>query len=572
MRPVTIKKVIIGLLTTAIVTTAVWYAFPKATQALDITFPSFPASGYIGQPYTFKVLVSIEDQEFLPIRNINLIVESVTSGPIIHCTNIPLTNETRLYPDPNGYVQVMAVTSGFTHGYGYRKGIGNWVPGKSGNLGYGYGYGIPTQSIIYTIIWTPSSKVSTGNYFVKIIAYGNDTRTLTSTSKQFTLLVPLTPEASTVIQEKGVTNLIPYTDSRGKIIIPTTAYSDDGLVWMDLPAGTTATSADGHRLNSISIKQMKDPPDPPRDTQIIGLVYEFQPENAKFSPPVTLSLSYDPAKLPEGVDAEKMVVAVWDKTTGKWTERKCKVDTIKNIITLEIDGFSSYAILAYNRPAVFQIKNLLISPTEARINETIRLSATIINTGDLTGIYNLILKINNEVETKIQIAIKGRTEYKATITTKKDVAGSYSVDLNGLEGTLKVIPAEVPQARFAYDTLSINPSLALIGETINISVNVTNTGNLSGTEKVNLRIDGKIVSSKDIILGPGRIEMIRFTITPEQPGVHLVTIADLSGRFTIEPKPDVPKKQINWWIIGLAIAVVIATTVIITIVLRRRTT
>ncbi len=43
------------------------------------------------------------------------------------------------------------------------------------------------------------------------------------------------------------------------------------------------------------------PPTPPEDFSVIGLVYDFGPNGATFDPPITLTITYDPALIPEGL-------------------------------------------------------------------------------------------------------------------------------------------------------------------------------------------------------------------------------------------------------------------------------
>jgi hypothetical protein len=40
---------------------------------------------------------------------------------------------------------------------------------------------------------------------------------------------------------------------------------------------------------------------PPEDSGIIGLTHNFEPSRATFDPTITVSFSYDPDDLPEGV-------------------------------------------------------------------------------------------------------------------------------------------------------------------------------------------------------------------------------------------------------------------------------
>lgn len=117
-------------------------------------------------------------------------------------------------------------------------------------------------------------------------------------------------------------------------------------------------------------------------------------------------------------------------------------------------------------------------------------------------------------------------------------AGLYLYLLN--EGT--ITGASKP-ATFTFSDLTINPSEAYIGETILISANVTNIGDVEGNVTVNLEINDVIKDSRNITLaGLKSSEIIEFTDIEMDPGNYSVKIEDLMGSFLIEmPPPDTSK-------------------------------
>jgi len=117
-------------------------------------------------------------------------------------------------------------------------------------------------------------------------------------------------------------------------------------------------------------------------------------------------------------------------------------------------------------------------------------------------------------------------------------AGVYLYLLN--EGT--ITGASKP-ATFTFSDLTINPSKAYIGETILISVNVTNIGDVEGNVTVNLEINNVIKDSRNITLaGLKSSEIIEFTDIEMDPGNYSVKIEELMGSFLIEmPPPDTSK-------------------------------
>lgn len=69
-----------------------------------------------------------------------------------------------------------------------------------------------------------------------------------------------------------------------------------------------------------------------------------------------------------------------------------------------------------------------------------------------------------------------------TFTYAPIVAKGYSVSVNGLSGSFTAI--EVPVAEFEVSNLIIEPTEPYVGETVSISVTVTNVGGKAGSYEV----------------------------------------------------------------------------------------
>ncbi len=85
-----------------------------------------------------------------------------------------------------------------------------------------------------------------------------------------------------------------------------------------------------------------------------------------------------------------------------------------------------------------------MSPTEVDTGESITISVLITNTGDLTGSYELTLKLDNITVATKDATLAGGASQTVTFTTVKDIAGTYIVNIGGLSGTFTVKPAPAP--------------------------------------------------------------------------------------------------------------------------------
>ncbi len=117
-------------------------------------------------------------------------------------------------------------------------------------------------------------------------------------------------------------------------------------------------------------------------------------------------------------------------------------------------------------------------------------------------------------------------------------------------------PTPVPEpvvpepAHFVVSDLSITPKESKTGETVTISVNVTNDGEEEGTYLVELMINGQIAKDAEVTLGAGQSEEVTFAVSAAEPGQYEVVVSGLSGEFTVVG-------AINWWLWGSIIAAVI---------------
>jgi hypothetical protein len=113
--------------------------------------------------------------------------------------------------------------------------------------------------------------------------------------------------------------------------------------------------------------------------------------------------------------------------------------------------------------------------------------------------------------------------------------------------------------------------MAEIGETVTISVLVTNDGDLSGTYQVTARINDVALTSKNVTFAGHTSQKVTFITTKAVAGTYTVTIDGLSDTFTVKPAPPPPPTTvISWWLIGGIITAVVVIAVLVSLAVRRR--
>jgi len=227
------------------------------------------------------------------------------------------------------------------------------------------------------------------------------------------------------------------------------------------------------------------------------------------------------------------------------------------------------------------ISNLTITPAEGaiagvRIGEIVTITTAVENTGGGPGSYTVTLKINGVVEEEKTVTLAAYAKKTVTFTVIREEAGTYKIEVNGLEGEF-IVP-ELPAATFETTNLSISPAKVKVGETVTISILVAETSGVSGSYDATLKINGTVVEKQEVALGPQQSQTVTFTIAEKEAGSYKVEVNGLVSEFIVEePAPEAPPpapapppaKAINWWLIGGIIAAVVVGLAVF-LLLRKR--
>jgi len=116
-----------------------------------------------------------------------------------------------------------------------------------------------------------------------------------------------------------------------------------------------------------------------------------------------------------------------------------------------------------------------------------------------------------------------------------------------------------PPAAFQISSLGISPTEIEIGEAVDITILVANTGGQSGSYQVILKINGVAETAQEVILDAGASKRVSFTTSKEAAGSYSVDVNGVTGAFEVKQKPappfvPTPAKPISWWLISAIIA------------------
>jgi hypothetical protein len=124
------------------------------------------------------------------------------------------------------------------------------------------------------------------------------------------------------------------------------------------------------------------------------------------------------------------------------------------------------------------------------------------------------------------------------------------------------------EAAFHFANLLVSPTTVDDGESVAISVEVTNTGGLEGSCTVTLLVDDAEETTQELTLASGVSEIVTFSVTRDVAKTYSVRIDTLTGDFTV----TAPSSWAFAWVIlgGVLGLLAVAATVFYFLVFRRR--
>ncbi|MCW4014781.1 MAG: hypothetical protein NWF06_00245 [Candidatus Bathyarchaeota archaeon] len=237
----------------------------------------------------------------------------------------------------------------------------------------------------------------------------------------------------------------------------------------------------------------------------------------------------------EAIATKTVQLSAAETTTLVFTATE--LDAGNHTVTINsLTGTVRVTVEEPTKQAELEITNLGVSRTAAEVGETITVSATVTNLGDVASEFSLELFVNDEKQETKNIQLDGGETKTVEFEVTEEAEGEYVVKLGTLTVSFSVTSEAQPikPAEFQVTELTINPSSVLADELVEISVKVTNVGETSGTYTVNLKIDGAIQETKDVTVSGGATELVEFEVTETSSGTHTVEIADQVNSFTVE--------------------------------------
>jgi hypothetical protein len=236
------------------------------------------------------------------------------------------------------------------------------------------------------------------------------------------------------------------TDEQGNVEHSYIITSEDGLLNITIPEGTTALDISGNPITFITAVPVTDPSPPPPGASIIGPVFNLGPSGATFSPSIQITFTYNDSNIPPDLTVTDLKLACYDETAAEWVAWESVVDTANKTVTAQVSHFTEYAVISGlpTPSAVFNVSNLVINPSPVEFSETVNISVDVTNNGYASGDYTLILKINGTASDSAVGTLAVGESKTVTFKLTGQSTGNYNVDIKGLTASYKVLEPPPP--------------------------------------------------------------------------------------------------------------------------------
>lgn len=106
-------------------------------------------------------------------------------------------------------------------------------------------------------------------------------------------------------------------------------------------------------------------------------------------------------------------------------------------------------------------------------------------------------------------------------------------------------PPVLSEAQIQYVELQVNPPQVLPDQPINVTVNATNVGDVSGIFSVNMSLDGSENQHQTIELASGETNTVNFTVSEPSEGTHIVGVGNLQASFVVIKTIELSNLAVN---------------------------
>ncbi|ELY37819.1 APHP domain-containing protein [Natronorubrum tibetense GA33] len=190
----------------------------------------------------------------------------------------------------------------------------------------------------------------------------------------------------------------------------------------------------------------------------------------------------------------------------------------------------------------YRVSDATLSDAKIAPGDSFEVSAKLQNVGEGTGPFIAELLVDGEVVDDQIVRVGPGEKDTITFTHSFNEAGEYEIAINdAVAGTVTVGDKEdETEATFDVTDATLSDTEIEIGDSVDASATVTNTGDETGTFTAELLVDGEVVDEETVQIFAGDETTVEFTKQFDEAGEYEIAINDAdAGTLTvIEPGED----------------------------------
>jgi hypothetical protein len=202
---------------------------------------------------------------------------------------------------------------------------------------------------------------------------------------------------------------------------------------------------------------------------------------------------------------------------------------------LYLVGEGAISISSGPKPAEFSISQFIVNPTEVEVGEPVSVSVNVTNIGESEGNYTADLLVDGLVASNQTVTFASGESNIIEFLVTEEKEGNYTVQIAELSGSFTVKPAPPVTSSLTLSAISITPYESWVGAPVNINVTVNNPSGSQDSIALKLAINGTVVETKNVELGPNAKTVIGFVYTPAELGKYNVKVHTIISGFVVVP-------------------------------------
>ncbi|MFO8110844.1 MAG: NosD domain-containing protein [Thermoplasmata archaeon] len=208
--------------------------------------------------------------------------------------------------------------------------------------------------------------------------------------------------------------------------------------------------------------------------------------------------------------------------------------------------------------------NVFLSATEIEPGENITVELIVANSGGMNDTELAEFKVNGEVIEYWELTLEPREHDTIEFVWSEDEPGNYSLEIwSGVHEEVKYneTVTVLRPAEFTYSNFNVEPREVLTGEKVDINITVENIGDLTGTETVELMVDGAVVDIFEVYLDPNEFQTINFTWSENKPREYTLEIDEFETVVKVEAEEGF---VLTWsWAIIIVLLIIILGVIVV---------